>query len=55
MLLAAVLVSTNGPWFCGDSLSIADLKSYVVVTGLENGTYAAGIEKSVIDASPGIL
>ena len=50
--IGKVLRASSGPWYCGDVLTIADLKSYVVVTGLINGNYACGIDPAVLDGCP---
>ena len=50
--IGAVLRSTDGPWFCGHVLTICDLKSYVIVTGLDAGSYVSGVERTVLDGCP---
>lgn len=50
--IARVLASSPGPWFCGHMLTIADVKSYVVVNGLADGSYASGIHARVLDSCP---
>lgn len=50
--IGKVLKASNGPWYCGEVLTIADIKSYVVVTGLSNGSYAGGIDSAVLDGCP---
>jgi glutathione S-transferase len=53
--IARVLHSMEGPWFCGQTLTVADLKSFVVVTGLRSGSYARGIDPAVLDGCPALL
>lgn len=45
-----VLTSTDrdGPWVCGQRLTVADIVSAVIVWGLEDGTYVNGIQPSVL-------
>ena len=38
----------DGPYFCGDVLTIADLCAYVVIAGMLDGTYLAGLSPEVV-------
>eukprot|EP00928_Gymnodinium_smaydae_P093507 TRINITY_DN7771_c0_g2_i1.p1 TRINITY_DN7771_c0_g2~~TRINITY_DN7771_c0_g2_i1.p1 ORF type:complete len:231 (+),score=56.00 TRINITY_DN7771_c0_g2_i1:113-805(+) len=42
-------------FFCGDALTICDLSWYVMASGLQDGSYCAGIPASVLDACPKLL
>ena len=51
----AVLQATNGPWYCGDRLTICDIVSLSVVDGMSDGSYVPGVERSVFDGCPALL
>ena len=38
----------EGPYFCGNVLTIADVSVYVLITGVLDGTYLAGLEPGVV-------
>mmetsp|Transcript_56893 Transcript_56893/g.133018 ORF Transcript_56893/g.133018 Transcript_56893/m.133018 type:complete len:245 (+) Transcript_56893:43-777(+) len=52
--LEKFLASSGGPYFCGDRMTICDLSVYVYASGILDGTYAAGIEPSVMEKCPGL-
>jgi len=42
-------------YFCGSTLTIADLKWYVVGSGFMDGSYCEGISKTVLDNYPSLV
>ena len=45
----------SNAYFCGSTLTIADLKWYVVGSGLLDGNYCEGISKTVLNEFPSLL
>ncbi|CAE7315747.1 Esyt3 [Symbiodinium natans] len=52
--LEKFLTTSEGPYFCGDRMTICDLSVYVYASGLLDGTYVTGIDPSVMDNCPGL-
>jgi len=50
-----VLLSTDGPYFCGSLLTICDVVSYSIVTGIRDGSYVRDVGESVFDGCPALL
>jgi glutathione S-transferase len=44
-----------GPYFCGDVLTIADVSAYVVISGMRDGTYLAGLKPEILSGCPLLL
>lgn len=45
----------EGPYFCGDLLTIADVNAYVLISGMLDGTYLAGLDgERVLSGCPGL-
>ena len=45
----------SNPYFCGSSLTIADLKWYVVGLRCIEGSYANGISRKILDGFPNLV
>ena len=45
----------SNPYFCGETLTVADLKWYVVGSGFLDGSYCEGISKSSLIKFPALL
>ena len=46
----------GGPYFCGKMLTIADVSVYVLISGMQDGTYLAGLEVAgILSACPRLL
>ena len=52
-MLARQLGSSE--YFCGSTLTIADLKWYVVGAGFIDGTYCDGISKAILNEFPSLV
>ena len=48
MQLEALAGKGGGPFVCGKTMTIADLELYVMVEGIEDGTYCEGLSKSLL-------
>jgi len=40
--------AAEGPYFCGNELTVADLSAYVLVRGMLDGTYLAGLSTEFV-------
>jgi glutathione S-transferase len=47
--------ATAGPFVCGAALTIVDLTIYVLITGLQDGTFCEGILPEVVEQCPSLL
>ena len=45
----------SNPYFCGTTLTIADLRWYVVGSGFMDGTYCDGISESILNKFPSLI
>ena len=50
-----MLVASGGPYLCGEVLTVADLNLYVLVTGLQDGSFCEGISGLVVSQCPALL
>ncbi len=53
--IEAVLLATEGPWYCGDRLTICDIVSFCIVDGMSDGSYVPGVGRSVFEGCPALL
>ena len=47
--------SRQSSYFCGDALTIADLKWYVMGSGLLDSSYCRGVSTSLLDKFPNLV
>ncbi len=49
------LHASGGPYLCGEALTIADLDAFVMIDGIQDGSYCAGVSADVLRGCPGLL
>ena len=53
--LDTAMVSSGGPFLCGSTMTVADLSLYVLMCGIQDGSFCSGVSPNVLNSCPYLL